>query len=119
MTKAEVISQICDKTGIERADVTESVERFLEVVKEAMSKGENVYIRGFGSFVNKKRAPKIARNILANKTILVPAHFAPTFKPSDVFIDSVKDSPFLKDLINNPAATEKKAKGKKDADNED
>lgn len=116
MTKAEVISQICDKTGIERADVTESVERFLEVVKEALSKGENVYIRGFGSFVNKKRAPKLARNILANETILVPAHFTPTFKPSDLFVDVVKDSSFLKDIIDTPVQPLKKTRSKKNKD---
>lgn len=112
MTKAEVVSQICEKTGIERADVSETVERFLEVIKEAMAKGENVYIRGFGSFVNKRRAPKLARNILANETMLVPAHYTPTFKPSDVFIDMVKDSDFLKALIDNPEAN---AKAKKKA----
>lgn len=110
MTKAEVISQICEKTGIERTDVTESVERFLEVVKEAMAKGENVYIRGFGSFVNKKRAPKLARNILAKETMLVPAHYTPTFKPSDVFVDMVKDSSFMKALIDSPEPAKTKTK---------
>lgn len=115
MTKAEVISQICDRTGIERADVSETVERFLEVVKEAMSKGENVYIRGFGSFVNKRRAPKLARNILANETMLVPAHYTPTFKPSDVFVSKVKDSDFLKNLLQEEEANGKKGKKNKAA----
>ena len=66
MTKAEVITQIADQTGIDKADVQITVEAFFSVVKNSMANGENIYVRGFGSFVNKKRAKKVARNISKN-----------------------------------------------------
>ncbi|MDQ3535290.1 MAG: integration host factor subunit beta [Bacteroidota bacterium] len=92
MTKAEVISQIAEKTGIDKADVQTTVEAFFSVIKNSMAEGENVYVRGFGSFVNKKRAKKIARNISKNTAIVIDEHFVPSFKPSKVFIEKIKSS---------------------------
>jgi DNA-binding protein HU-beta len=92
VTKAEVISEISDKTGIERADVTATVEAFFSVVKDTMANGENIYVRGFGSFVNKKRAKKVARNISKNTAIIIDEHFIPSFKPSKMFVDQIKEN---------------------------
>lgn len=92
MTKADVINEISDKTGIDRLDVQASVEAFFSVVKNSMAEGENIYVRGFGSFVNKKRAKKIARNISKNTAIVIDEHFIPSFKPSKVFIEKIKGS---------------------------
>ncbi len=92
MTKAEVINEISDQTGIERKDVQATVETFFSVVKESMVEGKNIYVRGFGSFVNKKRAKKIARNISKNTSIVIDEHFIPSFKPSKSFVSQIKDS---------------------------
>jgi DNA-binding protein HU-beta len=92
VTKAEVIAQIADKTGIDKSDVTTTVEALFKVVKDNMADGENIYVRGFGSFVNKKRAKKIARNISKNTAIVIDEHFVPSFKPSKVFVEQVKSS---------------------------
>lgn len=92
MTKAEVISEIADKTGIEKTDVAATVEAFFKVVKDSMSNGNNIYVRGFGSFVNKKRAKKVARNISKNTAIIIDEHFIPSFKPSKSFIQKIKNS---------------------------
>lgn len=92
MTKADVINEISDKTGIDRLDVQASIEAFFSVVKNSMAEGENIYVRGFGSFVNKKRAKKIARNISKNTAIVIDEHFIPSFKPSKVFIEKIKSS---------------------------
>lgn len=96
MTKADVINQIAEKTGIDRSDVTTTVETLFTVVKDSMADGENIYVRGFGSFVNKKRAKKIARNISKNTAIVIDEHFVPSFKPSKVFIEQVKGSDRVK-----------------------
>lgn len=96
MTKAEVIAQIADQTGIDKADVQITVEAFFSVVKNSMATGENIYVRGFGSFVNKKRAKKIARNISKNTAIVIDEHFVPSFKPSKVFIEKIKGSSKVK-----------------------
>lgn len=93
MTKADVINEIADKTGIDKADVQASVEAFFSVVKSNMANGENVYVRGFGSFVNKKRAKKIARDISNNTAIIIDEHYIPSFKPSKMFVDKIKNSP--------------------------
>ena len=85
MTKAEVIAEIAKKTGIEKRDVTAVVENFMESVMDSMVQGENVYLRGFGSFVVRKRAQKTARNISKNTTIIIPEHNLPTFKASRLF----------------------------------
>ncbi|MFT7056994.1 MAG: DNA-binding protein HU-beta [Roseivirga sp.] len=96
MTKADVINEIAEKTGIDRSDVTTTVETLFAVVKDSMAEGENIYVRGFGSFVNKKRAKKIARNISKNTAIVIDEHFVPSFKPSKVFIEQVKVSDKVK-----------------------
>lgn len=92
MTKADIISEIIEKTGIEKNDVSNTVEAFFSVVKESMTKGDNIYVRGFGSFVNKKRARKVARNISKNTAIIIDEHFIPSFKPSKEFVEQVKSN---------------------------
>ncbi|MFQ3214829.1 MAG: DNA-binding protein HU-beta [Marivirga sp.] len=99
MTKADVISEISEQTGIDKADVTATVEAFFTVVKDSMAEGENIYVRGFGSFVNKKRARKIARNISKNTAIVIEEHFVPSFKPSKVFVEKIKSSNKIKELV--------------------
>ncbi len=98
MTKADVIAEIAEKTGIDKADVSTTVEAFFSVVKNSMADGENIYVRGFGSFVNKKRAKKIARNISRNTAIIIDEHYIPSFKPSKVFIEKIKSSDKVKSL---------------------
>ncbi|MFA5296824.1 MAG: HU family DNA-binding protein [Lutibacter sp.] len=90
MTKAEIVSNIADKSGIEKADVLATVEAFMEEVKNSLEKGDNVYLRGFGSFIIKTRAEKTGRNISKNTTIKIPAHNIPSFKPAKVFVEGVK-----------------------------
>ena len=90
MTKAEIVTEIANKTGIEKKDVLNTIEAFMEVVKESLTKEENVYLRGFGSFIVKKRAQKTARNISKNTTIISPEHNIPAFKPAKTFKISVK-----------------------------
>jgi DNA-binding protein HU-beta len=96
MTKAEVIATIAEKTGIDKADVSTTVEAFFDVVKNSMAEGNNVYVRGFGSFVNKKRAKKVARNISKNTAIIIDEHFIPSFKPAKVFVEQIKLSEKVK-----------------------
>ena len=91
MTKAEIVSEIADKTGIEKVAVLATVEAFMETIKGSMEEGNNVYLRGFGSFVIKERAQKTGRNISKNTTIVIPAHNIPSFKPAKTFVESVKD----------------------------
>jgi len=90
MTKADIVNRISDKTGIEKADVQASVETFMKEVRNSLESGENVYLRGFGSFVIKERAEKTGRNISKNTTIIIPAHNIPSFKPAKTFVESVK-----------------------------
>jgi DNA-binding protein HU-beta len=90
MTKAEIVSNIADRSGIEKADVLATVEAFMEEVKDSLEKGDNVYLRGFGSFIIKTRAEKTGRNISKNTTIKIPAHNIPSFKPAKVFVEGVK-----------------------------
>ena len=90
MTKADIVNEISKNTGIEKAVVLETVEKCMESVKGSLAKGENVYLRGFGSFIVKKRAQKTARNISKNTTIIIPAHNIPAFKPAKTFTLSVK-----------------------------
>lgn len=92
MTKAEVIAEISSQTGLDKNEVTTTVEAFFKVVKNKMADGENIYVRGFGSFVNKKRASKIGRDISKNQAIEIPAHYIPSFKPSKSFVDKIKKS---------------------------
>ena len=90
MTKADIVNEISKSTGIEKTVVLETIEKFMETVKDSLGKGENVYLRGFGSFILKKRAQKTARNISKNTTIIVPEHNIPAFKPAKVFMNEVK-----------------------------
>ncbi len=90
MTKAEIVSDIADKTGIEKVAVMATVEAFMDSIIDAMEKGNNVYLRGFGSFIIKERAQKTGRNISKNTTIVIPAHNIPAFKPAKTFIEGVK-----------------------------
>lgn len=91
MTKAEVIQEIANKTGVDKADVSTTIEAFFKVVKNALSEHENVYFRNFGSFVVKKRAQKVARIISQNKSIVIPEHYIPSFKPAKTFVSKVKE----------------------------
>ncbi len=90
MTKAEVVNEIAEKTGVEKVAVQAAVETFMKVIKNSLSKGDNVYLRGFGSFVVKRRAEKTGRNISKNTTVIIPAHNVPAFKPAKTFVDRVK-----------------------------
>ena len=92
MTKADIVNEISKSTGIEKITVQKSVEAFMESVKDALQKDKNVYLRGFGSFIVKKRAKKTARNISKNTTIIIPEHFIPSFKPAKSFVSKVKVS---------------------------
>ena len=91
MTKADLISEITEKTGVEKIAVQATVESLMTSIIDAMESGENVYFRGFGSFVNKKRAEKTGRDISKNTTIIIPEHFVPTFKPAKTFVEGVKN----------------------------
>ncbi len=91
MTKAEIVSNISNDLGIEKSDVLAILESFMSEVKGSLESGNNVYLRGFGSFVIKTRAKKIGRNILKNTSINIPAHNKPAFKPSKVFLEAVKN----------------------------
>ncbi|HAD96019.1 MAG: HU family DNA-binding protein [Owenweeksia sp.] len=90
MTKADIVTRISDKTGMEKADVQATVEAFMKEVRNSLESGDNVYLRGFGSFIIKKRAEKTGRNISKNTTIIIPAHNIPSFKPAKTFVDAVK-----------------------------
>lgn len=99
MTKADVIAQISEKTGVEKADVQQTLETFFTVVKDSLADGENLYVRGFGSFINKKRARKVARNISKGESMIIDEHFVPSFKPAKVFVEQVKTSDSLKAVV--------------------
>lgn len=90
MTKAEIVNEIAKATGEEKTRVLNIVEEFMKCVKGSLSKGNPVYLRGFGSFIIKHRAEKAARNITRNTTMTIPAHNIPAFKPSKEFVNSVK-----------------------------
>jgi DNA-binding protein HU-beta len=90
MTKADIVNEIAKNTGIEKVTVQKTVEALMDTIKNSMVSGSNVYLRGFGSFIVKKRAKKTARNISKNTTIIIPAHNIPAFKPAKSFITKVK-----------------------------
>jgi len=92
MTKADIVNEISKNTGIEKITVQKTVEAFMEAVKDSMVTNKNVYLRGFGSFIIKKRAKKTARNISKNTTLIIPAHNIPSFKPAKSFVNKVKAS---------------------------
>ena len=91
MTKAEIVAAVAAKTGVEKVAVQATVESFMNAVKASLETGDNVYLRGFGSFIIKTRAEKTGRNISKNTTIKIPAHNIPAFKPAKVFVESVKE----------------------------
>ena len=90
MTKADIVNEIAKNTGVEKVLVQDIIEAFMESVKGSLIKQENVYLRGFGSFIIKKRAEKVARDILKNTTITIPEHNIPAFKPAKSFVAQVK-----------------------------
>ena len=92
MRKLEIINKVSSQTGIDKSDVLETVEAVLITIKEALKNGDSVYIRGFGTFSNKKRAKKIARNISTNTAIILDAHYIPSFKPSKIFNKLIKEN---------------------------
>lgn len=90
MTKAEIVARISKKTGIEKVAVQATVEELMNTIKETMSEGNQVYLRGFGTFEIKHRAAKTGRNITKNTAVEIPAHNIPKFKPSKEFLSMVK-----------------------------
>ena len=90
MTKAEIVSNISNKLGIDKSDVQITIEKFMGEIKDSLESGNNVYLRGFGSFIIKKRAKKTGRNISKNTAVIIPEHNVPSFKPSKVFVNNVK-----------------------------
>eukprot|EP01026_Neomeris_dumetosa_P022293 TRINITY_DN19235_c0_g1_i3.p2 TRINITY_DN19235_c0_g1~~TRINITY_DN19235_c0_g1_i3.p2 ORF type:complete len:159 (-),score=14.46 TRINITY_DN19235_c0_g1_i3:464-940(-) len=100
MTKADLVAKISEKLGIEKGDVQATVESFMEEVKTSLESGDNVYLRGFGSFIIKTRAEKTGRNISKNTTIKIPAHNIPAFKPAKVFVEGVKTNVEVKQRQN-------------------
>lgn len=92
MRKADIVTRGADLTGVQKVDVLVALEAFFKEVKTQLKNGENVYVRGFGSFITKKRAKKIGRNIKKNVAIEIPEHYIPAFKPAKTFVDAVKKS---------------------------
>ncbi|MBO5920196.1 MAG: integration host factor subunit beta [Bacteroidales bacterium] len=92
MTKADIVNEVAKATGIEKIAVQNVIESFMESVKDSLAQDNNVYLRGFGSFIVKKRAKKTARNISKNTTLIIPEHNIPSFKPAKVFMNKVKGS---------------------------
>jgi DNA-binding protein HU-beta len=102
MTKADIINEISEKTGVEKLAVQATIESFMKVVKNHMADGKNIYLRGFGTFLVKKRAEKTGRNISKNETIIIPAHFIPAFKPAKTFAEKVKKNVKVAEPDNTP-----------------
>ncbi|RLD22497.1 MAG: integration host factor subunit beta [Bacteroidetes bacterium] len=92
MRKADLVAMISEKTGVPKVDVLVTLETFFKEVKNSLAEGQNVYVRGFGSFIVKKRAKKIGRHIKKNIAIEIPEHYIPAFKPAKIFIDQVKSN---------------------------
>jgi DNA-binding protein HU-beta len=92
MTKADIVAEIAEEIGLEKNEVQKTVESFMNTVKKSLTKGDNVYLRGFGSFIVKERAEKTGRNISKNTTIIIPAHNIPSFKPAKTFVEDVKSN---------------------------
>jgi len=92
MTKADIVKNISDKTGMDKSDVQMITEKLMGEIKSSLKNNENVYLRGFGSFIIKKRAEKTGRNISKNIAVVIPAHNIPAFKPSKTFVNSVKQN---------------------------
>ena len=90
MTKAEIVNEIAQQTGIDKQTIMRTVEAFMVTVKDALANDEEVFLRGFGSFIIKKRAQKTGRDISKNTSIIIPEHNIPAFKPAKVFIEQLK-----------------------------
>lgn len=90
MRKADIVTKVADLTGVPKVDVLVTLEAFFKEVKNSLKAGENVYVRGFGSFITKKRAQKVGRIIKRNQSIVIPEHYIPAFKPAKTFADAVK-----------------------------
>lgn len=90
MTKADIVNEISKNTGVDKLTVLQTVESFMEIVKDSMTEGQNIYLRGFGSFIIKERKQKTARNISKEESIIIPPHKIPAFKPAKVFVNAVK-----------------------------
>ncbi|WP_341657799.1 HU family DNA-binding protein [Blattabacterium cuenoti] len=97
MTKADIITEIISETGSERIDTQKVIETFMEKIKQSLTSGENVYLRGFGSFIIKFRAKKLGRHISKDMSIVIPAHNIPAFKPSKSFTELVKKNVPIKE----------------------
>lgn len=97
MTKADIISEVTQKTGLDKSEVSSTIESFFTVIKNSMAEGNDIFIRGFGSFINKKKAKKTARNISKNTAIIIDEHYAPKFKPSPEFVEKIKTSVKVKE----------------------
>ena len=97
MRKADLINKISDKTGIPKVDVLVTLETMFKEIKQNLAEGENIYVRGFGSFIIKKRAAKIGRNIKKNIAVSIPEHFIPAFKPAKEFVQEIKTSTKIKE----------------------
>ena len=96
MTKAELVNTISNKLGTEKNETQKVVEAFMQEIRTSMYNGDNVYLRGFGSFIVKERAEKTGRNISKNTTIIIPAHNIPSFKPAKTFVEEVKNKVIVK-----------------------
>lgn len=92
MRKADLIAEIAERSNVPKVDVLVTLETFFNLVRNSVENGENVYIRGFGSFITKKRAQKVGRNIKKNESIVIPEHFIPAFKPAKVFVEKVRNN---------------------------
>jgi DNA-binding protein HU-beta len=90
MTKAELVAEVATKTGVEKLAVQQTIEAMMKVIKTSLQNNQNVYLRGFGSFIVKKRAQKTGRIITKNTTIIIPEHYIPAFKPAKTFTEKVK-----------------------------
>ena len=92
MTKADIVNEISKSTGIDKSSVLTTVEKFMKIVKDSLANNEDVFLRGFGSFIVKTRSQKTARNISKGTTIIIPEHNIPAFKPAKVFMEQVKQN---------------------------
>lgn len=92
MRKSDLVAAISEKTGVPKVDVLVTLESFFTEVKDTLAGGENVYVRGFGSFVIKRRAKKVGRHIKQGKSVVIPEHYVPSFKPAKTFTEQVKDN---------------------------
>ncbi len=90
MTKSDIVNEIAERTNVDKENVLKVVESMMSTVKNNMAGGKNVYLRGFGSFIVKKRAAKTGRNISQNTAIIIPEHYIPSFKPAKVFMEKIK-----------------------------